>query len=226
MANWNDDFYDVYAGAGMASIIYFTLLIVVGNWMLINLFVAILLQEFFLQKDQVFVRCVCVPVRARLCSACMHRSRAPHPHQSARCMDRRMLIRGRTTVAGDDVHRGGVTVCVVCVQADKENMDEIIRIVVEELGKLSVEELHDACDDVFGAIVCCLCACRACASLPDWRISCGQGMRPPRDRVCVRACVCLCEGARCVGVCLRASCLRECVMCVCTRVRRVSEASF
>ena len=32
---------------------YFALLIVLGNWMLINLFVAILLQKFFEQKAQV-----------------------------------------------------------------------------------------------------------------------------------------------------------------------------
>jgi hypothetical protein len=47
---------------------------------------------------------------------------------------------------------------MVVVQADKENMDEIIRIVVKELGQLSVEDLHEACDDVYGQIAF-ICAC-------------------------------------------------------------------
>ena len=73
MANWNDDFYDVYASSVLGTqkavaFIYFALLILLGNWMLLNLFVAILLQEFFMMKEQV---CVCVCVCA-ICIFCMH----------------------------------------------------------------------------------------------------------------------------------------------------------
>lgn len=73
MANWNDDFYDVYASSVLGTqkavaFLYFALLILLGNWMLLNLFVAILLQEFFMMKEQV---CVCMCVCA-VCIFCMH----------------------------------------------------------------------------------------------------------------------------------------------------------
>ena len=85
MANWNDDFYDVYAGSLLGTqkavaFFYFALLILLGNWMLLNLFVAILLQEFFMMKEQVCV-CVCVPC---VYFVCIYRSRASDS-QSALC---------------------------------------------------------------------------------------------------------------------------------------------
>ena len=49
MANWNDNLYDAWPN-GATSFIFFALVIVLGNWMLFNLFVAILLGEFFKQK--------------------------------------------------------------------------------------------------------------------------------------------------------------------------------
>lgn len=49
-ANWNDDLYDVVASTGPASSIYFYAVIVIGNWMLLNLFIAILIQGFAEQK--------------------------------------------------------------------------------------------------------------------------------------------------------------------------------
>jgi hypothetical protein len=56
MANWNDDLYDAYVGlgqgSGMGSFVYFALVIILGNWMLFNLFVAILLQKFFAEKEK------------------------------------------------------------------------------------------------------------------------------------------------------------------------------
>jgi hypothetical protein len=87
MANWNDDFYDVYAGSLLGTqkavaFFYFALLILLGNWMLLNLFVAILLQEFFMMKEQVCVCvCVCVPC---VYFVCIYRSRASDS-QSALC---------------------------------------------------------------------------------------------------------------------------------------------
>jgi hypothetical protein len=57
-------------------------LILLGNWMLLNLFVAILLQEFFMMKEQVCVCvCVCVPC---VYFVCIYRSRASDS-QSALC---------------------------------------------------------------------------------------------------------------------------------------------
>ena len=46
------------------SFFYFALLIVLGNWMLFNLFVAILLTKFFEQKNLV---CVCARACVRAC---------------------------------------------------------------------------------------------------------------------------------------------------------------
>ena len=52
------------------SFFYFALLIVLGNWMLFNLFVAILLTKFFEQKNLVCA-CVCPSVRREYRRHCM-----------------------------------------------------------------------------------------------------------------------------------------------------------
>lgn len=51
-ANWNDDLYDVVSSSGSASSLYFYVLIVVGNWMLLNMMVAIIIQKFAEQRHQ------------------------------------------------------------------------------------------------------------------------------------------------------------------------------
>jgi hypothetical protein len=50
VANWNDDMYDTTASTDAGSALYFYAIIVVGNWMLLNLFIAILIQGFAEQK--------------------------------------------------------------------------------------------------------------------------------------------------------------------------------
>lgn len=51
MANWNDNLYDVTGTTGNTGYaLYFYALITVGNWMLLNLFIAILIQKFAEQK--------------------------------------------------------------------------------------------------------------------------------------------------------------------------------
>ncbi|EKX47601.1 hypothetical protein GUITHDRAFT_86293, partial [Guillardia theta CCMP2712] len=52
IANWNDDMYTAVANAGAASGFWFYSLIVFGNWILFNLFVAILIQKFGELKAQ------------------------------------------------------------------------------------------------------------------------------------------------------------------------------
>ena len=51
-ANWNDDLYDVVANNGSVSSFYFYMLIVVGNWMLLNMMVAIIIEKFAQQRNQ------------------------------------------------------------------------------------------------------------------------------------------------------------------------------
>uniref|UniRef100_A0A7S1GW80 EF-hand domain-containing protein n=1 Tax=Hemiselmis andersenii TaxID=464988 RepID=A0A7S1GW80_HEMAN len=50
VANWNDDMYDTVASTDPGAALYFYTIIVVGNWMLLNLFIAILIQGFAEQK--------------------------------------------------------------------------------------------------------------------------------------------------------------------------------
>lgn len=50
VANWNDDLYDTAGSTGASAAIYFYCIIVIGNWMLLNLFIAILIQGFAEQK--------------------------------------------------------------------------------------------------------------------------------------------------------------------------------
>ena len=53
MANWNDDLYDVLGSTGgVAYGFYFYALIVIGNWVLFNLFIAILIGKFSEQRAQ------------------------------------------------------------------------------------------------------------------------------------------------------------------------------
>jgi len=49
-ANWNDVLYNHVASTGAGSAFYFYSIIVLGNWMLLNLFIAILIQGFATQK--------------------------------------------------------------------------------------------------------------------------------------------------------------------------------
>lgn len=46
LANWNDVRVEAIATTGYALNLYFALLIIVGNWMLLNLFIAIIVQGF------------------------------------------------------------------------------------------------------------------------------------------------------------------------------------
>ena len=51
MANWNDDLYDVLGSTkAVAGSLYFYVNIVVGNWILLNLFIAILIGKFSEQR--------------------------------------------------------------------------------------------------------------------------------------------------------------------------------
>jgi len=50
LANWNDVRQDAIAGTNDAFNLYFFILIIVGNWMLLNLFIAILVQGFAEQR--------------------------------------------------------------------------------------------------------------------------------------------------------------------------------
>ena len=55
IANWNDNMYDAWAAAGsdgILSALYYWALVILGNWMLFNLFVAILIQKFMQKKKQ------------------------------------------------------------------------------------------------------------------------------------------------------------------------------
>eukprot|EP00960_Hanusia_phi_P032705 750013-Hanusia_phi.AAC.1 len=52
ISNWNDDMYTAIANAGAGSGFWFYSLIVLGNWILFNLFVAILIQKFGELKAQ------------------------------------------------------------------------------------------------------------------------------------------------------------------------------
>jgi len=47
---WNDNLYDTVANVGGLGAIYYVCLITVGNWMLLNLFIAILITKFNQQK--------------------------------------------------------------------------------------------------------------------------------------------------------------------------------
>ena len=74
IANWNDNFYDGYAISQVGSWLYFWALVIFGNWMLFNLFVAILIQKFLEKKEQsdtenlerMQVPCVCAGGRGRV----------------------------------------------------------------------------------------------------------------------------------------------------------------
>ena len=51
-ANWNDDLYDAAASNGVTSALFFYAIIVIGNWMLLNMFIAIIIQRFAQQRTQ------------------------------------------------------------------------------------------------------------------------------------------------------------------------------
>ena len=52
IANWNDNMYDGWVVSEVGSWLYFWSLVIFGNWMLFNLFVAILIQKFLEKKQQ------------------------------------------------------------------------------------------------------------------------------------------------------------------------------
>ena len=51
-ANWNDNLYDAAAASGPAAALYFYAVIVIGNWMLLNMFIAIVIQRFAEQRNE------------------------------------------------------------------------------------------------------------------------------------------------------------------------------
>merc|ERR1712025_590938 len=50
-SNWNDNLYDAAAASGPAAALYFYAVIVIGNWMLLNMFIAIVIQRFAEQRN-------------------------------------------------------------------------------------------------------------------------------------------------------------------------------
>ena len=54
IANWNDNLYDAYVAlhGSVFAAAYYWAVVIVGNWMLFNLFVAILIQKFLTSKQQ------------------------------------------------------------------------------------------------------------------------------------------------------------------------------
>eukprot|EP00960_Hanusia_phi_P014603 431203-Hanusia_phi.AAC.4 len=52
ICNWNDDLYDTAASAGASSAVFFCLIVIIGNWVVFNLFVAILISKFMDSKAE------------------------------------------------------------------------------------------------------------------------------------------------------------------------------
>ena len=55
IANWNDNLYDAFVALdkSLFSAVYYWAIIIFGQWMLFNLFVAILIQKFLQQREKV-----------------------------------------------------------------------------------------------------------------------------------------------------------------------------
>jgi len=67
IANWNDNFYEAWPVSDWGSVIFYWALVMIGNWMLFNLFVAILIQKFLQQKSEVCVLVVTSPISLHMC---------------------------------------------------------------------------------------------------------------------------------------------------------------
>lgn len=52
MENWNDNLTDMYPNSGVSATIYLIVIIVVGNWILLNMMVAIIMQKFAAQRHE------------------------------------------------------------------------------------------------------------------------------------------------------------------------------
>ena len=67
IANWNDNFYEAWPVSDWGSVIFYWALVMIGNWMLFNLFVAILIQKFLQQRSEVCVLVVTSPISLHMC---------------------------------------------------------------------------------------------------------------------------------------------------------------
>ncbi|DBA00730.1 TPA: hypothetical protein N0F65_001201 [Lagenidium giganteum] len=107
--NWNEVLYDGWRSTGWSAVLYFVSLVVMGNFILLNLFLAILLGNFEESSDEDKTKeRELVRKKSRVApTSSRHSERSRHSHKSELSHNKSMLVSGKSRRDGASKMFGG-----------------------------------------------------------------------------------------------------------------------